>query len=240
MVIGHEFVGVVDAVGPGVTDVQGRRARQSAEGHIVCGRCRNCLRRPPAPVPEHDRHRRRTAPGASPNHRDALPQRVAPRPRDPDATSPRSSTRSATPRIARWSSIVVGEDVLITGAGPIGSSPRHRKPHRRAQHRRHRRQRLPPRARRTLGATRVVDVRPPSRRDVMDDLHMAEGFDVGLEMSGNPPRFNDMLEPCATAARSRCSASARRNARATGTRVIFKGLTLHGIYGRECTRPGTR
>ena len=84
-----------------------------------------------------------------------------------------------------------------------------------------------------MGANVAVNVRERNLRDVQKQLGMTEGFDVGLEMSGNPAAFRDMLDNMATAARSPCWAFHRSRCRSTGTRVVFNMLTIKGIYGRE-------
>ena len=209
MVVGHEFVGRIVEVGsqrqrlPRRRDRQRRGARRLRPLPQLPGR-------PAAPVQGHQGHRRqpprrvRRVPGAADD------QRLGPRPEHRRATCRRSSTRSATRCTRRCQFDVLGEDVLITGAGPIGMHGRRGRPPRRgAARRRHRRQSVPPRAGQARWARRcAVDVRSETLADVQKQLGMKEGFDVGLEMSRQPRRLpRHARQHVPTAARSPCSAS---------------------------------
>ena len=128
---------------------------------------------------------------------------------------------------------VVGEDVLITGAGPIGIIAAGICKHIGARNvvvTDVNDYRLKLAA--DMGATRVVNVSNTSLKDVMADLHM-EGFDVGLEMSGNPRAFNDMLDCMYHGGKVALLGILPNGAGIDWDKVIFKGLTLHGIYGRR-------
>ena len=129
---------------------------------------------------------------------------------------------------------LIGEDVLITGAGPIGIMPATGI----AKHVGARNvvvtdvndYRLKLAA--DMGATRVVNVSKQSLKEVVKDLHM-EGFDVGLEMSGNPRAFNDMLDCMYHGGKVALLGLLPKGAGIDWDRIIFKGLTVQGIYGRR-------
>ena len=128
---------------------------------------------------------------------------------------------------------VVGEDVLITGAGPIGIIAAGICKHIGARNVvvtdvNDFRLKLAA----DMGATRVVNVSNTSLKDVMADLHM-EGFDVGLEMSGNPRAFNDMLDCMYHGGKIAMLGIMPKGAGADWDKIIFKGLTIHGMYGRR-------
>jgi threonine 3-dehydrogenase len=128
---------------------------------------------------------------------------------------------------------VIGEDVLITGAGPIGIIAAGICKHVGARNvvvTDVNDYRLKLAA--DMGATRVVNVSRQSVRDVVKDLHM-EGFDVGLEMSGNPRAFNDLLDVMYHGGKVALLGLLPNGAGIDWDKVIFKGLTLHGIYGRR-------
>jgi threonine 3-dehydrogenase len=128
---------------------------------------------------------------------------------------------------------VLGEDVLITGAGPIGIIAAGIAKHVGARNvvvTDVNDYRLKLAA--DMGATRVVNVSKQSLKDVVKDLHM-EGFDVGLEMSGNPRAFNDMLDCMYHGGKIALLGLLPKGAGIDWDKVIFKGLVLHGIYGRR-------
>ncbi len=231
LVIGHEFVGRVAEVG---TSVQGYRVGQrvSAEGHIVCGHCRNCRG-----------GRQHLCPytvGIGVNRAGAFAEYIAMPATNlwpiPDQIPSELAAFFDPYGNAAHCALefdVVGEDVLITGAGPIGviaagickwigarnvvvTDVNDYRLKLAAD----------------MGATRVVNVSQQSLKDVMADLHM-EGFDVALEMSGNPKAFDDMLDCMYHGGKIALLGILPKGAGIDWDKVIFKGLTLHGMYGRR-------
>lgn len=232
MTIGHEYVGDIIAVGQEVTDFK-PGDRVSGEGHIVCGHCRNCragrehlcrdtmgvgVNRPGAfaeylAIPAHNAYK---LPASLPDDIAAI--------LDPFGNAAHTAL----------SFDLVGEDVLITGAGPIGImagaiankiGARHIvitdvNPYR-----------LDLAAK--LGLPHAVNVAKTTLTEVMEQLGMQEGFDVGLEMSGNPRALNDMLKVMIHGGKVALLGIPSGEATFDWTRVVFKGLTLKGIYGRE-------
>jgi len=231
LVIGHEFVGHIAAIGPGVKGYSvGQRV--SAEGHIVCGMCRNCRAGRPHLCP--------FTVGIGVNRNGAFAEYVVMPASNlwpiPDAI-PSSLAAffdpygNATHCALEFD--LIGEDVLITGAGPIGIIAAGIARHVGARNvvvtdvNDYRLQLAA-----EMGATRVVNASKDSLRDVMKDLRM-EGFDVGLEMSGNPRAFDDMLDCMYHGGRVALLGILPKGAGIDWDRVIFKGLVLHGIYGRK-------
>ncbi len=232
MQVGHEFCGVVAAVGSGVTEVVvGERV--SGEGHIVCGRCRNCLagRRHLCPNTQGVGVNR---PGAFAEYL-SIPYRNVYKvgPDIPaDVVSTLDPLGNAVHTALSWD--LVAEDVLITGAGPIGcmaaavcrfAGARHVvvtdiNPYRLELAKK-------------LGATRAVNVARESLAEVKADLGMKEGFDIGLEMSGHPSGLNDILDHTSHGAKVSLLGIFPQPVAVDWDRVIFKGLILKGIYGRE-------
>ncbi len=232
MHVGHEFSGVVEAVGSGVTDiVPGELV--SGEGHIVCGRCRNCL--------AGRRHLCPNTLGVGVNRPGAFAEYLSIPYRnvykvDPaipeDVISCFDPLGNAVHTALSWD--LVAEDVLITGAGPIGcmaaavcrfAGARHVvvtdvNPWR-----------LELAAK--LGATRTVNVAEESLGDAMKSLGMREGFDVGLEMSGHPSGLTDILNHTSNGAKVSLLGIFPDKVAIDWDKVIFKGLILKGIYGRE-------
>jgi len=232
MVVGHEYVGVVEKVGSAVTQFWvGERV--TSEGHIVCRECRNCragrehlcrntkgvgVNRPgsfaefvcvPAhnvyPIPEH------------------LPDRLGAI-LDPYGNAVHTAL----------SFDLVGEDVLITGAGPIGAMAAGVARRAGARHVvvtdiNDYRLELAGK----LGATRTVNVAKEDLAHVMSDLGMTEGFDVGLEMSGAAPAFRQMLDAMIHGGKIAMLGIPPGEIAIDWNKVIFKSLTLKGIYGRE-------
>ena len=251
LVIGHEFVGRVVELGPGVTGYRiGQRV--SAEGHIVCGHCRNCR--------AGKQHLCPNTVGIGVNRNGAFAEYMAmpasnlwPIPDqipselaaffDPYGNGgvdlhfqPGDLVAQQQPALLESPQAefdVVGEDVLITGAGPIGVMAAGICKHIGARNvvvTDVNDYRLKLAA--DMGATRVVNVSKSSLKDVMADLHM-EGFDVGLEMSGNPTAFNDMLDCMYHGGKIALLGILPRGTGIDWDKVIFKGLTLQGIYGRR-------
>src|SRR5437762_6292020 len=199
MVIGHEFVGRIVAIGSNVQDFHDGDI-VSGEGHVVCGRCRNCL--------AGRRHLCKATKGIGVNRPGAFAEFIAlPVTNVWVHDSADGSHVSGISRDVQsifdpfgnavhtaLSFDVLGEDVLITGAGPIGCMAAGVVKHAGARHvvvtdvNPYRLELA-----KKLGATRVVDVRTEKLPHVQKELHMAEGFDVGLEMSGNAAAFQQML-----------------------------------------------
>ena len=232
MVIGHEFVGRVEAFGGNVHDVKiGELV--SGEGHIVCGRCRNCL--------AGRRHLCNATSGVGVNRQGAFAEYLV---------IPVTNIWHCNPAIPEdilacfdplgnavhtaLSFNVLGEDVLITGAGPIGimaaaiaryAGARHvvitdLNPARLALASR-------------VGVTRAVNIREQDLKQVMHELGMKEGFDIGLEMSGSVSALTSMLDTMCHGGKIALLGLLPEHAAIDWSKVIFNGITLKGIYGRE-------
>jgi threonine 3-dehydrogenase len=232
MVVGHEFVGEIVEVGGNVVDFHAGDL-VSGEGHVVCGRCRNCL--------AGRRHLCKDTKGIGVNRAGAFAQYLAlPMTNvwhhapgiDLDVASIFDPFGNAVHTALSFN--VLGEDVLITGAGPIGlmatAVVKHAgaryvivtdvNPYRLELARR-------------MGATRAVDVRSERLEDVQKELGMAEGFDVGLEMSGNPDAFRAMLANMAHGGKIAMLGIPAEEMAIDWNTVVFNMLTIKGIYGRE-------
>ena len=232
MVVGHEFAGEVAEVG---SAVQGFAVgdRVSGEGHVTCGHCRNCR--------AGKRHLCRNTFGVGVNRQGCFAEYLSipafnafklPGEISDDLASIFDPYGNAVHTALSFD--LVGEDVLITGAGPIGCMAAAICHHVGARHvvvTDINEYRLG--LARELGATRVVNVSSAKLRDVMSELHMTEGFDVGLEMSGSPVAFRDMLEVMNNGARVALLGIPPADTRIDWNHVIFKGLVIKGIYGRE-------
>ncbi|MCK9251602.1 MAG: L-threonine 3-dehydrogenase [Clostridiales bacterium] len=232
IVIGHEFVGLIDAVGENVSGFTvGERV--SGEGHIVCGACRNCL--------AGRRHLCKNTQGVGVNRDGAFAEylvipssnvwRCAPDLPD-DLVACFDPLGNATHTALTYD--MVGEDVLITGAGPIGLMAAAICRHVGARHvvvtdvNDYRLELA-----RQMGATRAVNVARTQLADVVRDLKMKEGFDVGLEMSGSPAAFNDMINTMYHGGKIALLGIPKQDTRIDWNKVVFNGLTIKGIYGRE-------
>jgi len=232
MTVGHEFMGRVEKVGARVGGFKPGQ-RVSAEGHITCGYCRNCR--------AGTRHLCPNTEGIGVNRPGCFADFVS---------VPKENIYPLADYIPDdWGAILdpfgnathtalsfdlVGEDVLITGAGPIGvmaiavakrAGARHvvvsdLNPYRLA-------------LAESVGATRVVNPTEEKLSDVMAEMGMTEGFDVGLEMSGAPPAFDDMLHAMRAGGQIALLGILPSGAGIDWDAVIFKGLTVKGIYGRE-------
>ncbi len=232
MVVGHEFVGEVVRVGSNVADFHPGEI-VSGEGHVVCGRCRNCL--------AGRRHLCKDTQGIGVNRPGAFAEYLA---------LPMTNVWHHEPEIDRevaaifdpfgnavhtaLSFPVLGEDVLITGAGPIGMMAAAVVRHAGARHvviTDVNPWRLQLAAK--LGATRTVDVRSESIADVQRELGMKEGFDVGLEMSGNPQAFRGMLENMCHGGKIAMLGIPSESVAIDWNLVVFNMITIKGIYGRE-------
>jgi threonine 3-dehydrogenase len=233
LVIGHEFVGVIDKLGSDVPGSLHAGDLVTGEGHIVCGHCRNC------------RAGRRhlcvntvsvgaTRPGAFAEYL-VLPSSniwQADRSISLDVLSLCDALGNATHTALSFD--LVGEDVLITGAGPIGCMAAAIARHVGARHvvvsdiNPHRLELAA-----AMGASLVLDARHGSPHDAMAKLRMTEGFDVGLEMSGNPVALRGMLETMSHGGRIALLGFLEGQSAIDWERVIFGGLTIRGIYGRQ-------
>src|SRR5690242_14345940 len=232
MAIGHEFVGRIVEVGSNVMDFFPGDI-VSGEGHVTCGRCRNCLagRRH---LCAHTLGVGVNRPGAFAEyislpmtniwrHHEDVPLDVAAI-FDPFGNAVHTAL----------SFPVLGEDVLITGAGPIGIMAAAVAVHAGARYTvitdiNPARLELA----RKMGVTLAVDVRTQTLPDVQKQLGMTEGFDVGLEMSGNPAAFRDMLANMSHGARIAMLGIPSTEMSIDWHKVIFNMLTIKGIYGRE-------
>ncbi len=232
MVVGHEFVGEIVAVGDNVHDFFPGEI-VSGEGHVVCGRCRNCL--------AGRRHLCKDTQGVGVNRPGAFAEYLA---------LPMSNVWHHKPDINRdvasifdpfgnavhtaLSFDLLGEDVLITGAGPIGIMAAAIARHAGARHvvitdiNPYRLELA-----RKMGATLAVNPRSQSLADVQKQLDMREGFDVGLEMSGNPQAFRDMLDNMCHGGKIAMLGIPTEPIAIDWNIVVFNMLTIKGIYGRE-------
>jgi threonine 3-dehydrogenase len=232
MVIGHEFVGEIVAVGSNVSDFH-EGMIVSGEGHVVCGRCRNCL--------AGRRHLCAHTQGVGVNRAGAFAEYVA---------LPMTNIWRHHPRIpleiaaifdpfgnavhTALSFPVLGEDVLITGAGPIGLMAAAVVRHAGARHvaiTDINAFRLALAGK--LGVTRAVNPTETSLEQVQRELGMQEGFDVGLEMSGNPRAFREMLANMSHGAKIAMLGIPADEIAIDWRQVIFNMLTVKGVYGRE-------
>lgn len=232
MVVGHEYVGEVVALGQ---EVRGFSIgdRVSGEGHITCGHCRNCR--------AGRTHLCRNTQGVGVNRDGAfaeylvlpafnafkLPDEVS-----DDLAAIFDPFGNAVHTALSFD--LVGEDVLITGAGPIGIMAAAVARHVGARHvvitdvNEYRLELA-----RNMGVTRAVNVSNESLDTVMNELGMTEGFDVGLEMSGVPAAFSDMLDKMNHGGKIAMLGIPPSEMAIDWTQVIFKGLVLKGVYGRE-------
>lgn len=232
MVVGHEFMGEIAAVGDEVAGLEvGQRV--AGEGHITCGHCRNCRAGRREYCHQHV-SLGVTRPGAFAEYVLLPAQNVFPVPEhiDDDVAAVLDPLGNATHTALRFD--VVGEDVLITGAGPIGVMATAIVRHIGARHvvvTDVQRYRLDLAA--GLGASRVVDVAVEELSAVMAELGMTEGFDVGLEMSGAETAFNQMLDAMTHHGRIAALGIPAGPLTLDVNDVIFKGLEIQGIYGRR-------
>jgi threonine 3-dehydrogenase len=232
LVIGHEFAGEIVAVGDNVSDFH-PGDMVSGEGHVVCGRCRNCM--------AGRRHLCAHAQGVGVNRPGAFAELIAlPMTNiwhhwpgiDPEIAAIFDPFGNAVHTALAFP--VLGEDVLITGAGPIGcmaaavvrhAGARHvavsdPNPYRRGLAER-------------LGASVTIDPLAQELGDVQHELGMTEGFDVGLEMSGNGDALHALLANMSHGGRIAMLGIPSTDIAIDWTQVVFNMLTLKGIYGRE-------
>ena len=231
LTIGHEFVGLVEARGDNVHDYHAGDL-VSGEGHVVCGRCRNCL--------AGRRHLCPNTSGVGVNRPGAYAEYLSLPvtnvwPCDPsiplEVLSCFDPLGNATHTALSFD--VLGEDVLITGAGPIGLMAAAIARHAAARH-------IvvtdvnPARLdlARKMGATLVLDARTERIADAQKELGMKEGFDVGMEMSGSPDAFRDMLDNIHHGGKVALLGILPRT-EIDWDQVTFNSLTIKGVYGRE-------
>jgi threonine 3-dehydrogenase len=232
MVIGHEFVGEIVETGSNVSDFHPGNI-VTGEGHVVCGRCRNCLagRRH---LCAHTMGVGVNRPGAFADYI-AVPMTNIWRHKDNidlDIAAIYDPFGNAVHTALSFP--VLAEDVLITGAGPIGIMA--------AEVVRHAGARYvvitdvnPYRLElaRKIGVTRAVNTSETPLGQVQKELGMQEGFDVGLEMSGHPSAFRDMLANMSHGAKIAMLGIPSKEMAIDWTVVVFNMLTIKGIYGRE-------
>lgn len=232
MVVGHEFVGEIVAVGSNVNDFHAGDV-VSGEGHVVCGRCRNCM--------AGRRHLCADTQGVGVNRPGAFAEYLS---------LPMTNVWHHSPGVdldvasifdpfgnavhTALSFPVLGEDVLITGAGPIGIMAAAIVKHAGARFVvvtdvNDYRLALA----KKLGATVALNVRTGNLRDVQKQLGMKEGFDVGLEMSGNPVAFRDMIDNMCHGGKIAMLGIPTEQMAIDWNKVVFNMLTIKGIYGRE-------
>jgi len=232
MVVGHEFVGEIVEVGSNVKDFFPGQV-VSGEGHVVCGRCRNCL--------AGRRHLCADTKGVGVNRPGAFAEYLA---------LPMTNVWVHSPGINRdvaaifdpfgnavhtaLSFPVLGEDVLITGAGPIGIMAAAVVRHAGARYvvitdvNEYRLELA-----RKMGVTLAVNPLQKNLKEVQKELGMHEGFDVGLEMSGNSGAFRDMLSNMSHGAKIAMLGIPEKEMAIDWNTVVFSMLTIKGIYGRE-------
>lgn len=232
MTIGHEFVGKIVELGSDVHDFE-IGDTVSAEGHLVCGKCRNCL--------AGRRHLCMNTNGIGVNRAGAFAEYISVpvtnvwhcAPEIPnDVISCFDPLGNAVHTALAFD--VLGEDVLITGAGPIGCMAVAIAKHAGARYivitdvNPYRLELA-----KKMGATRAIDVRTESISDTMAELHMKEGFDVGMEMSGNGRAFSDMLDNMCHGGKIALLGIHNPSTHIDWNKVVFNGITIKGIYGRE-------
>jgi threonine 3-dehydrogenase len=232
LVIGHEFVGEIVEVGSNVSDFQPGDL-VSGEGHVVCGRCRNCM--------AGRRHLCAFAKGIGVDRPGAFAEYIAlPMTNvwhhdasiDRDIASIFDPFGNAVHTALKFP--VLGEDVLITGAGPIGLMAAAVVRHAGARHvvitdvNPYRLELA-----RAMGVSVALDVRDGSLADTQAKLGMKEGFDVGLEMSGNPAALHDMLANMSHGAKIAMLGLPDEPFPIDWKTVIFDQLTIRGVYGRQ-------
>ncbi|MBL8514511.1 MAG: L-threonine 3-dehydrogenase [Betaproteobacteria bacterium] len=232
MHVGHEYVGEIVEMGQ---EVRGFSIgdRVSGEGHITCGYCRNCR--------AGRRHLCRNTTGVGVNRPGCFAEYLVipafnafkiPESISDDLASIFDPYGNATHTALSFN--LVGEDVLITGAGPIGIMAVAIARHVGARHivtTDVNDYRLGLALK--MGATRAVNVTKRSLKDTMAELGMVEGFDVGMEMSGVPSAFRDLLENMNHGGKVALLGIPPSDTAIDWNQVIFKGLEIKGVYGRE-------
>ena len=232
LVVGHEFVGEIVDIGANVKDFKVGDI-VSGEGHLVCGHCRNCM--------AGRRHLCAETRGVGVNRTGAFAEFIAlpqtnvwyhDQSLDRDIMAIFDPFGNAAHTALSFETL--GEDVLITGAGPIGIMAAAICRHAGARNvvitdRNDFRLGLAA----GMGATRTVNVTEEKLTEVQRELGMQEGFDVGLEMSGNPDAFRDLLANMCHGGKIALLGIPGKDIAIDWNTVIFNGLTIKGIYGRE-------
>jgi len=232
LVIGHEFVGIITSVGSNVHEFHVGDL-VSGEGHIVCGTCRNCM--------AGKKHLCKHTEGIGVNRQGAFAEYIL---------IPQTNVWHCDPSIstdvlccfdpfsnavhAALAFEVPGEDVLITGAGPIGIMAAAVLRHVGARHivitdlnpyRLHLAEKV--------GVTIALNVAETSIEQAMKKLGMKEGFDIGLEMSGSGNAFKDLIDSMCHGGKVALLGIQSTNLSIDWNKVVFNGLVIQGIYGRE-------
>lgn len=232
MTVGHEFAGVVVEKGSEVKGIE-IGDRVSAEGHVTCGHCRKCR--------AGERHLCRNTVGIGVNRPGAFAEFISvpssnicrlPETISDDMGAILDPLGNAAHTALEFD--LVGEDVLITGAGPIGIMAVAIAKHVGARHiviTDINDFRLD--IAKQMGASRAINATKESLKDVMAELNMTEGFDVGLEMSGNAHAFADMLDQMNHGGKIAMLGIMPEDTSINWNHVIFKGLEIKGIYGRR-------
>lgn len=232
MIIGHEFVGTVTRTGSNVRNFKPGDT-VSGEGHIVCGECRNCL--------AGRKHMCKSTKGVGVSRPGAFAEYLS---------IPASNAWHCNPKIpmdlyscfdpfgnavhTALAFDVLGEDVLITGAGPIGIMAAAVVKHAGARHvvitdiNEYRLELA-----RKIGVTKAVNIKNETLEDVMKQMDMKEGFDVGLEMSGSGEALQGMINVMYHGGKIALLGIQKNDTAVDWEKVVFNGLTLKGIYGRE-------
>jgi len=232
MVVGHEFVGEIVETGRNVRDFRAGEI-VSGEGHVVCGHCRNCM--------AGRRHLCNDTAGIGVTRPGAFAEFISlPQTNvwvhgpnvNPEVASIFDPFGNATHSALSFP--VLGEDVLITGAGPIGIMCAAIVRHAGARHvvitdvNPYRLELA-----KKMKVTAAVDVTEKSLAEIQKELGMEEGFDVGLEMSGNPKAFNEMIGNMCHGGKIALLGIPERGMAIDWNAVVFNMLTIKGIYGRE-------
>lgn len=232
MVVGHEYFGRIAEIGE-LVEGYAVGDRVSGEGHITCGHCRNCRAGRP--------HLCRNTIGVGVNRPGSFAEYLSLPARNLFKIDDKICDEMASVFDPLGNAVhtatafdLVGEDVLITGAGPIGIMAVAIAKHCGARHvvitdvNPYRLELA-----KKMGATLAIDVRKESPKDAMKSLGMTEGYDVGMEMSGHPGAFQSMLETMNHGGKIAILGIFPKAVQINWDDVIFKGLTLKGIYGRE-------
>ncbi len=232
MIVGHEFSGVVEACGAEVRGF-GPGDRVTGEGHLTCGHCRNCR--------GGRQHLCRNTQGVGVNRQGCFAEYLAIPAENAFKLDDSISDEAAAIFDPLGNAVhtalsfdLVGEDVLITGAGPIGIMAAAVARHAGARYvmitdRNDYRLKMAE----DFGVTRAVNVAKKKAEEVMEELHMLEGFDVGLEMSGNASAQKQMFSLMNNGGKVALLGIPPGETPVDWNPIIFKGLFLKGIYGRE-------
>ncbi len=232
MVVGHEYVGEIAGFGENVHDVK-MGELVSGEGHLVCGVCRNCR--------GGKLHLCKNTSGVGVNRAGAFAEYLVipvtnvwhcSKKYDPELFSIFDPFGNATHTALSFD--VLGEDVLVTGAGPIGIMAAGIAKHAKARHvvltdvNPYRLELA-----KKFGIEHAINTKETSLAEIQKKLGMKEGFDVGMEMSGNSFAFNEMIDAMKHGGKIALLGIQSGNTTVDWNKIVFNGLTLKGIYGRE-------